>query len=85
VYDDLVRVPLWNTCDATDIADNTSYLDNLLQGIHIPYDALLHMHGKSFLQTFYNDICDCLVRATADIIPTRERAVTEFNIPGWNT
>lgn len=89
VNNDIVRVPLWNNCDATAIADYTSYLDKLLQHVDIPYDALFHASdGKSFLtdiDKFYNDICDCLVKATADIIPSRERAVTEFNIPGWNT
>ena len=45
-------------------------------------------HDRSYLadiDKFYSDICDCLVKATADVIPTRNRPVTEFNIPGWNT
>jgi len=37
-----------------------------------------------FYIIFYNNICACLIKATADLIPTRNHRITEFNIiPGF--
>ena len=83
------RVPLWNNCASTTLACYALHVDEPLQSIAIPYDALFdNSCDKSYLldiDRFYNEICQCLTKATEDIIPSRTRPVSEFNIPGWNT
>lgn len=40
-------------------------------------------HGCAFLANIdklYNDICECLVKAISEVIPSRNRRITEFNI-----
>jgi len=80
------KVPLWSNCDAATLACYASHLDKLLQDVAIPYNAVVNTsRDKAFLadiDIFYNDICKCVVKATADIIPLRNRPVSEFNVLG---
>lgn len=82
-------VPQWSICDDATLYNYAAYLDNLLQDIVIPYDALLdNSRDYSFLpliDKFYNDIIKCISTAIADVIPKRKRPISSFNVPGWNT
>ena len=83
------NVPLWNNSDAATLAYYSSHLDSLLQSVAIPYNALFDVSNVnsvySSIDKFYNDICDCITKATSAVIPTRNRTVSDFNVPGWNT
>ena len=89
VEDEMCSVPLWNNCDAATLAYYGLYVDRLLEDIIIPFDAIHDMTcNKSFhanIDKFYDDICQCITKATADVIPSRIRKVSDFNVPGWNT
>jgi len=89
VDSDVCSVPMWSNCDDMTLAYFTSYVDHLLQYVTIPYDALhdttrdkVHLIN---IDKFYTDICACLSKAIKDVIPCRNRPVSDFNIPGWNT
>ena len=55
------RVPLWNNCASTTLACYALHVDELLQSIAIPYDAVFdNSCDKSYLldiDRFYNEIC----------------------------
>ena len=37
------------------------------------------------INKLYNEICDCIVEATDDVIPSHTRTGSDFNVPSWNT
>ena len=80
---------MWNRCDSTILSTYASRVDERLSCIDIPLNALTDIsRDKSNLvhiDLFYNAICKCLIESTSDVIPSRSRQVTEFNVPGWNT
>lgn len=81
--------PTWNNCDDTTLSYYSSYLDRLLQCVCIPLDAVFNTSSdETFfvkIDKFYADICNCIVKATGEVIPKRTRTVSDFNVPGWNT
>ena len=89
VDSDVCSVPMWNNCDDKTLAYYTSYVDHLLQYVTIPYDALFDTTRDKVhltdIDKFYTDICACLSKAIKDVIPCRNRPVSDFNVPGWNT
>ena len=67
------KVPLWNNSDAATLALYcNSYVDSLLQNVPTPYNALFDVsHDNSVcavIDKFYNETCDCIVKASDDLI-----------------
>lgn len=83
------NVPMWSSCDALTLQYYASYLDNLLQDVHVPYDALYDVcrdqSNLLSIDRFYEDIFSSISKAVATVIPSRKRPVSSFNVPGWNT
>ena len=85
---------MFKWCDASDehIHNYTSLSTVYLQNISIPVDALSckdsscnHIPHINKLDTFYDDICDALYRASVDSIDSRKACnYSDFVIPGWN-
>lgn len=86
--DDML-VPKWNMCDDVTLNCYAAYLDSLLQTVNIPYDALFDtsrdIRYRAVIDKFYNDTISCISKTVADVIPSRKRPVSSFNVPGWNT
>jgi len=86
---DMSSVPMWSNCDDMTLAYYTSYVDHLLQYVTIPYDAMYDTTCDKVhlidIDKFYTDICASLSKAIKDVIPCRNRPVSDFNVPGWNT
>ena len=81
----LRRVPMWNKCDNNTLSIYASYLDNLLQQVHVPFDAFDDSACPLVIDQFYNDIFTCISSAVSQCIPTCKYASSDFNVPGWNT
>jgi hypothetical protein len=83
------RMPVWQGCDDATITLYESHLDNMLQYVNIPREAMLGTitceAAKSLIDIFYADIISCMNNAVNDVIPMRKFYHSEFNIPGWNT
>ena len=57
-----VRLPMWNKCDHSTLAYYASYLDNLLQPVHVPVSALYSNVCPRVIDQFYNDILTVSLR-----------------------
>jgi len=48
-----VRLPMWNKCDHSTLSYYASYLDNLLQPVHVPFSALYRYVCLPVIDQFY--------------------------------
>ena len=89
---DTLLIFKWNDITDTQINDYRARSAKYMKGIHIPIHALacrdsscdntLHIND---INMFYNDICNCLLRASTETIDSSKvTSHSDFIIPGWN-
>jgi hypothetical protein len=82
--DNGTEVPVWNNCDSLTLACYAVHLDQLLQNITAPFDAVFsNAHDSTDLphiDRFYADIFSCISNAVSDVVPTRNCSCFEFNV-----